>query len=50
MISSVLGLEAFQDTNNFGYFIIKAALWIMAVAVIAQALVDLFRPSRSSDV
>jgi TRAP-type mannitol/chloroaromatic compound transport system permease small subunit len=50
VMSSVLGLEAFQDTNNFGYFIIKAALWIMAVAVIAQALVDLFRPHRSSDV
>jgi TRAP-type mannitol/chloroaromatic compound transport system permease small subunit len=50
VMSSALGLEAFPDTNNFGYFIIKAALWIMAVAVIAQALVDLFRPHRSSDV
>lgn len=50
VMSSVLGLESFPDTNNFGYFIIKAALWIMAVVIIAQALVDLFRPHRSSDV
>jgi TRAP-type mannitol/chloroaromatic compound transport system permease small subunit len=49
VMSSVLGLEAFPDTNNFGYFIIKAALWIMAIAIAAQALVDLFRPSRSGD-
>jgi TRAP-type mannitol/chloroaromatic compound transport system permease small subunit len=50
VMSSAFGLEAFPDTNNFGYFIIKAALWIMAIAVIAQALVDLLRPHRSSDV
>src|SRR5471032_1218282 len=28
VMSSVLGLEAFADTNNPGYFIIKAALWL----------------------
>jgi TRAP-type mannitol/chloroaromatic compound transport system permease small subunit len=50
VMSSVLGLEAFPDTNNFGYFIIKAALWIMAVMIIAQAMVDLLRPHRSRDV
>ena len=50
VLSSALGLEAFPDTNNFGYFIIKAALWLMAVVIIAQALVDLFCPNRSGDV
>jgi TRAP-type mannitol/chloroaromatic compound transport system permease small subunit len=49
VVSSVLGLEAFQDTNNFGYFIIKAALWLMAVVIIAQAAVDIFRPKPADD-
>ncbi len=49
VLSSLLGLEAFPDTNNFGYFIIKAALWIMAIMVIAQSALDLFRPSSSGD-
>ena len=35
-------LEAFQDSGNPGYFLIKLALWVMA-AVIGQSLVDLFR-------
>ena len=41
--ASVLGLEAFPDTNNPGYFIIKAALWIMAIMVVAQSALVLFR-------
>jgi TRAP-type mannitol/chloroaromatic compound transport system permease small subunit len=50
VLSSVFGLESFQDTNNFGYFIIKAALWLMAIVVIAQSLVDVFRPLPADDV
>jgi TRAP-type mannitol/chloroaromatic compound transport system permease small subunit len=50
VLSSVLGLESFPDTNNPGYFVIKAALAVMAVLIIAQALVDLFRPAQSGDV
>jgi TRAP-type mannitol/chloroaromatic compound transport system permease small subunit len=50
VMSSLLGLESFPDTNNPGYFIIKAALWIMAVIIIAQAIVDVFRPAQSDDV
>jgi TRAP-type mannitol/chloroaromatic compound transport system permease small subunit len=50
VLSSMLGLESFPDTNNPGYFIIKAALALMAVMIIAQALVDLFRPAQSGDV
>ncbi|MGH6664294.1 MAG: TRAP transporter small permease subunit [Pseudolabrys sp.] len=41
---SVLGLELFPDTFNPGYFIIKAAIWIMAVLMIAQAVLDIARP------
>ena len=47
---SVLGLESFPDTNNPGYFIIKSALWIMAILIIAQAAVDIFRPQHADDV
>ena len=32
VISSVRGLEAFADTDNPGYFLIKPALWLMALA------------------
>jgi TRAP-type mannitol/chloroaromatic compound transport system permease small subunit len=49
VMSSVLGLEAFPDSNNPGYFFIKAALWIMAVTIAAQALVDFFRPTQPGD-
>ena len=41
MISSVRVHEAFQDSGNPGYFLIKLALWLMALAVIGQALVDI---------
>jgi TRAP-type mannitol/chloroaromatic compound transport system permease small subunit len=44
VLQSILGLEAFADTDNPGYFIIKAALWLMATLMIAQALIDIFRP------
>jgi TRAP-type mannitol/chloroaromatic compound transport system permease small subunit len=42
--NSVRGLEAFPDTFNPGYFIIKLALWLIAVLALAQALVEIFRP------
>jgi TRAP-type mannitol/chloroaromatic compound transport system permease small subunit len=44
ILSSVSLLESFPDTFNPGYFIIKLALWLMALTVLAQSLVDLFRP------
>ena len=50
VLSSVLGLEAFPDTNNPAYFVIKAALWVMAVLIIAQSLVEIFRPQPADDV
>ena len=42
--NSVRGLEAFPDTSNPGYFIIKLALWLIALLALAQAIVDIFRP------
>jgi TRAP-type mannitol/chloroaromatic compound transport system permease small subunit len=49
VVPAGLGLERFPDTNNFGYFILKAALWVMTILVIAQALIDIFRPAPSDD-
>jgi len=46
VLSSLLALERFPDTNNPGYFIIKLALWVMAVLILAQAVIDLLRRSR----
>ena len=43
VLSSVRVHEAFQDSGNPGYFLVKIALWVMASAVIGQALVDIFR-------
>ena len=42
VISSVLGLEAFPDTANPGYFIVKIALLLLAGLMFVQALIDVF--------
>jgi TRAP-type mannitol/chloroaromatic compound transport system permease small subunit len=39
--------ESFPDTGNPGYFIIKLALWVMALLMLAQAAVDIARPADS---
>ncbi|HEX5212218.1 MAG TPA: TRAP transporter small permease subunit [Pseudolabrys sp.] len=49
VIPSVRGLEAFPDTANPGYFIIKAALWVMALLIVAQAGIDILRPLPADD-
>jgi len=49
VISSVRVHEAFQDSGNPGYFLIKVALWIMAIAVIGQAVIDIFRPLKADE-
>jgi TRAP-type mannitol/chloroaromatic compound transport system permease small subunit len=49
VVSGLQHLEAFQDSGNPGYFLIKLALWFMAITVIAQALVELFTPSKAGD-
>jgi TRAP-type mannitol/chloroaromatic compound transport system permease small subunit len=49
VLSSLEHLESFQDSGNPGYFLIKLALWLMAAVVMAQAVVDLCRPSQAGD-
>ncbi len=50
VVPSLAELEAFPETNNPGYFLIKCALWILSVTIIAQALVDMFRPLPTDDI
>jgi len=49
VMSSIAGLETFPDTYNPGYFIIKAAVWVLALLMLAQAVVEVFRPARRGD-
>jgi TRAP-type mannitol/chloroaromatic compound transport system permease small subunit len=46
IVPSALGLEAFPDTANPGYFLIKLALWLLGGLILAQGLVDLARTSQ----
>jgi TRAP-type C4-dicarboxylate transport system permease small subunit len=41
LLQSVGQLEAFPDTFNPGYFLIKIAAWLMALLVLLQAIVEL---------
>ena len=41
---SLTQLELFPDTANPGYFLIKIAMALMALLVIAQAILDIARP------
>lgn len=50
VIPSVAVWEAFPDTFNPGYFIIKIALWLMAALILLQAAVDITAPRSGSDV
>ena len=44
VINAVRGLEAFPDTFNPGYFIIKLSLWLLAACVVLQSVVAIARP------
>lgn len=46
VLSSVLSLEQFPDTYHPGYYLIKVALWLLALLVLMQGLIELFRPPR----
>jgi hypothetical protein len=48
VISSLHDREAFQDSGNPGYFLIKLALWVMAILILCQSLVDILWPKISS--
>ena len=49
VVPSLIELEAFPETDNPGYFFIKSALWLMALTVTAQSVVDIFRPLPRDD-
>jgi len=49
IVSSIAVLEAFPDTYNPGYFVIKAALWVLSLLMLAEASVAVFRPARVGD-
>ena len=49
VVPSVLQLEAFPETYNPGYFVIKLALWVMTAVLIAQAVLDIARTSDRGD-
>lgn len=40
---SLRQLEAFPETFDPGYFVVKLALWLLALLVLLQALLDTFR-------
>ena len=39
-------LESFPESLNPGYFVIKIALWLLAVLLAAQAVLDLAQALR----
>src|SRR5262245_54159933 len=45
VIFSMQVCEKFPDTGNPGYFIIKLALWVMAVTILAQSFLEIVRPA-----
>jgi len=49
LVQSVRQLEAFPETFNPGYFLIRVALAVLALLVLIQALIDAFAP-RSSEL
>ncbi|WP_051357039.1 hypothetical protein [Azorhizobium doebereinerae] len=39
---SLASLESFPETYNPGYFLVKAAMWLLALLAFLQALLDVF--------
>jgi TRAP-type mannitol/chloroaromatic compound transport system permease small subunit len=50
VVTSVAQGEHFAETGNPGYFLIKVAIWVLALTVLAQAVLDLARPAAQDDV
>jgi TRAP-type mannitol/chloroaromatic compound transport system permease small subunit len=44
VLSSVRLLEQFPDTYHPGYYLIKVALWLLALLVLLEGVVELFLP------
>lgn len=45
VLSSVLSLEQFPDTYNPGYYLIKVALWLLALLMLLEGVIELLRPA-----
>jgi TRAP-type mannitol/chloroaromatic compound transport system permease small subunit len=45
---SLRQLERFQETFNPGFFLVKLAVWVLALLVLAQGLLDALRPRPHS--
>jgi len=46
-VNSTLALEHFPDTFNPGYFLIKIALWLLALLVLIEGVIDVARPGSA---
>ena len=49
VISSLHDREAFQDSGNPGYFLVKLALWVMGVLILCQSLVEILWPRLADE-
>src|SRR5262245_51341890 len=49
ILRSLGQLERFPETGNPGYFIIKVALWVLALGVLATTIVDLIKPQPKDE-
>jgi TRAP-type mannitol/chloroaromatic compound transport system permease small subunit len=47
--SSLLQLEAFSDTGNPGYFVVKLSAALLAALLLVQAALDVIRPPGARD-
>jgi hypothetical protein len=47
-LRSLVQLERFPETGNPGYVLIKLALWVLAIGILATSLLDVVmsRPKR----
>jgi TRAP-type mannitol/chloroaromatic compound transport system permease small subunit len=44
VLASVLALEQFPDTYHPGYYLIKVALFLLALLMLIEGVIELFRP------
>ena len=49
ILRSLGQLERFPETGNSGYFVVKLALWVLALGVLASIIVDLLKPADKDE-
>jgi TRAP-type C4-dicarboxylate transport system permease small subunit len=49
ILRSLGQLERFPETGNPGYFVVKLALWMLALGVLATIFVDLIKPHAKDE-